>query len=326
MQLRDSEVPTDARGQELLPLKFGLTAQPLTKGLRNCRVRCPYYFRFLYLNLSRGTSRNWSVLAFRFASLPSPPIPATAQTQTLAANALEKMKQIEAILTFLILTTGIAFGQEYSIADFVMTKPPKVNSKEWSELNYSRNEFKVSVINGAIKIYKADQDKDAILDIEGGQLIGTDHGEWGGKIEFIPEGGSDRKLIKEGNVKFVFKLNEIYFIEGLAHLSTNKGAMYRLENQGGAFVPIKVIEFEDAPEAMAISGNNLFIASHKSFFLIKDLKKETIFKDEFWTSLYPNSVAAIDDKNIYIGHRGGFTKLDILKKEIVFFRFSKKGG
>ena len=38
----------------------------------------------VYLNLSRGTSRNWSVLAFRFASLPSPPMPATAQALTLA--------------------------------------------------------------------------------------------------------------------------------------------------------------------------------------------------------------------------------------------------
>lgn len=53
--------------------------------LHNGRVRCPHNFRFLYLNLSRGTSRNWSVLAFRFASLPRPPSPATAQALTLTA-------------------------------------------------------------------------------------------------------------------------------------------------------------------------------------------------------------------------------------------------
>jgi hypothetical protein len=34
-------------------------------------------FWFQYLHLSSGTGRNWSVLAFRFASLPSPPIPGT---------------------------------------------------------------------------------------------------------------------------------------------------------------------------------------------------------------------------------------------------------
>jgi hypothetical protein len=42
-------------------------------------------FQFHYLHLARGTGRNWSVLAFRFASLPSPPIPATEQALTLWA-------------------------------------------------------------------------------------------------------------------------------------------------------------------------------------------------------------------------------------------------
>ena len=37
--------------------------------------------------LCRGTGRNWSALAFRFAPLLSPPMPATAQTQTLVAMA-----------------------------------------------------------------------------------------------------------------------------------------------------------------------------------------------------------------------------------------------
>ena len=60
----------------------------------NGRVRCPHYFRFLYLNLSRGTERNWSVLAFRFASLPSPPIPATAQALTLPASQKSLRRQL----------------------------------------------------------------------------------------------------------------------------------------------------------------------------------------------------------------------------------------
>jgi hypothetical protein len=37
--------------------------------------------------LCRGTGYNWSALAFRVAPLLRPPMPATAQTQTLAASA-----------------------------------------------------------------------------------------------------------------------------------------------------------------------------------------------------------------------------------------------
>jgi hypothetical protein len=38
---------------------------------------------FSLFKLCRGTSRNWSALAFRFATLLRPPKPATAQTPTL---------------------------------------------------------------------------------------------------------------------------------------------------------------------------------------------------------------------------------------------------
>ena len=42
-------------------------------------------FSFSLFTLCRGTGRNWSVLAFRFASLPSPPKPRPSQAPTLGA-------------------------------------------------------------------------------------------------------------------------------------------------------------------------------------------------------------------------------------------------
>ena len=40
--------------------------------------------------LCRGTGRNWSGLTFRFAPLLSPPMPATAESQTLATIGLAR--------------------------------------------------------------------------------------------------------------------------------------------------------------------------------------------------------------------------------------------
>ena len=48
-------------------------------------------FRFHYIHLSSGTGRSWSALAFRFAPLLSPPMPATAETQTLWARRSEQI-------------------------------------------------------------------------------------------------------------------------------------------------------------------------------------------------------------------------------------------
>jgi hypothetical protein len=45
---------------------------------------------FSLFKLCRGTGRNWSVLAFRFAALPSPPIPRPPQTPTLAVIGLAR--------------------------------------------------------------------------------------------------------------------------------------------------------------------------------------------------------------------------------------------
>ena len=47
---------------------------------------------FSLFTLCRGTERNWSALAFRFAPLLRPPKPATAETQTLAVIFTDKLE------------------------------------------------------------------------------------------------------------------------------------------------------------------------------------------------------------------------------------------
>ena len=49
-------------------------------------VRCPHYYRYLYLYAvcNGGHVFNWSGLTFRCAPFSSPPIPATANSQTLS--------------------------------------------------------------------------------------------------------------------------------------------------------------------------------------------------------------------------------------------------
>jgi len=71
---------------------------------------------FSLLILCRGTSRNWSVLAFRFATLPSPPIPGYV-TYTNVGGHYFFMK----ILPIVILLTTVQFasGQSQNQRDLV---------------------------------------------------------------------------------------------------------------------------------------------------------------------------------------------------------------
>ena len=75
------------------------------------------------------------------------------------------------------------------------------------------------------------------------------------------------------------------------------------------------MEFDDAPEAFTIYGNKLLIATHRNFYVVENFKKELIFENTFWSSLYPNSIAVVDNENIYMGIRSGLVKLDLTNKK-----------
>jgi hypothetical protein len=208
---------------------------------------------------------------------------------------------------------------------FVKTEPPKSGTDEWRKLNYSNNEFGVKIENDTLKIEKVNKINNSQLKISNGILKGINRGEWGGKLSFIPSDTSKNEIeIKKGNIKFIFEFkNKIYFIEGLAHLSYSGGAIFELINTNGTFTYNKIVEFDDAPEAFTIFNNKLLIATHRNFYIIKDFKKELVFKDTFWSSLYPNSIAVVDEKNVYLGIRGGIVKLDLINKKIEFYKNTK---
>ncbi len=228
------------------------------------------------------------------------------------------------VFVFAVLT---ACGQKKIIipANFIETPKPRTLGLEWQALNQSENEFKVENIEWNLKVSEDTGTTNTMLDISGGTLVGINKGEFGGLLKFVPdEKLQEDILIKKGNIKFIFKFKDrIYFIEGLAHMGYRGGALFRLEIQNNGFTWSKLIDFNDAPEAFTIYQNNFLIAAHQSFYIVEDLKKKLIVNNAFWRSLYPNSIAAFNDHNIFIGIRGGIIKLDLTTKAVRFFRYSK---
>ncbi|MBK0380366.1 hypothetical protein [Mucilaginibacter segetis] len=228
-------------------------------------------------------------------------------------------KLVLVIISFLFVLPG--YTQQYKFDDFVETNPPKYLSKEWSELNFSKS-FKVSIVEGVLKIN--DDDKlhgRVLLNIEGGELIGLNHGEWGGALLYKGKAGTI-DTIKKGNIVGILNFqNQIYFIEGLAHGSFNSGALYKLIKKRNKFIYDKVLNLEDAPQVSLVLKDKLLIASFSNFYVFKNGKIETVFKKMFWDSLYPNSIAVLNNET-YIGIRGGFVKLNIPDKTIKFYRYN----
>lgn len=231
------------------------------------------------------------------------------------------------LLTIFVLFSLTSCGQTSKIIpkNFVETVPPKAGSKEWYTLNYSQNEFGVKIVEGKLEIEKVDEINKCEFNLPNGKLVGINRGEWGGKLTFIPADTNKKTVeIKNGNIKFIFTFKEkIYFIEGLAHMGYNGGAIFELNTTNYKFSYTKILDFDDAPEAFTIYQDKLLIATHQNFYEVKDFKKELVFKDTFWSSLYPNSIAVIDNKNVFLGIRSGIVKLDLTDKTLKFYKNDK---
>ncbi|MFH6937026.1 hypothetical protein [Flavobacterium sp. FlaQc-30] len=191
---------------------------------------------------------------------------------------------------------------------------PKKNSDEIRKLNYSKNEYKVKYENNKLEVENYTPNRNTELKINNGILKGYNHGEWGGQLLFRSNDNKETE-IKTGNILFIFNYkNKIFFIEGISHLSINEGFLYELEIEGNKFSYKKVLDFEDCPEAYAIFDDKIYIASYQNFYKIENLKIKTIFNNDFWGGLYPNSIALKNEEKVFIGIRGGIIELNLKAK------------
>lgn len=66
------------------------------------------------------------------------------------------------------------------------------------------------------------------LRTKGGWLAGSDRGEWGGELVYIPDNAKAFKILDE-NIENIYQFGGQYIvITGLAHLMTNEGLVYKL--------------------------------------------------------------------------------------------------
>lgn len=232
------------------------------------------------------------------------------------------------ILAFLQVITLAAFGQnEIKIPpDFVETIPTNDFSEKWRILNSSENEFVVKIINGKLEVEQFHGVADCELKIPGGTLIGINRGEFGGELDFKPDNNSKDtlKIVPGARVNFLFNFrNKIYFMAGLCHMGFSNGALYQLEQTKDGFNYNKLVDFGDCPEAFSIDRDRFLVVTDKNFFIINGLKKEIVLSKAFWTGLYPNSIAVVDENNVFIGMRGGIAKLNLETKVLKFYESIK---
>ncbi|GHU43406.1 hypothetical protein AGMMS50289_09750 [Betaproteobacteria bacterium] len=202
--------------------------------------------------------------------------------------------------------------------------------------------FSVQVVDNKLEVTKGRCN----LKIENGILIGTDNGEWGGELLFRPADTTKKPIkIKDGNTQFIFTHeNKIYFIQGLNHMTSVYGALFELEATGDRFTYHEVTNFTDEhPILYTTYQDKIFVVtkgyieieatkeSEYAFnetlklYQIHNAKKQHLYEfgielSKKYFKFAPNSIAVVDDDNIFLGERGGIVKLDIANKTVKFYR------
>ncbi|WP_343589352.1 hypothetical protein [Flavobacterium sp.] len=224
-------------------------------------------------------------------------------------------------LSFFILKS---FGQNRIDVPkaFEKTIPPKAWSVDWDKLHSSENEFQVFITDEKLEVLKYKESKICEIKTLDGKFVGINLVEWGGKLLFVPSESEKKSFtVKDGDIKFIFSYKDkIYFIEGISAMHNSPGALYELDTSGSTISYKKILDFDDVPQAFTIYQDKIFVVGHKNFYIINDLKKEMIFENTFWRSLDPNSIAVFNNKNVFVGMRGGIAKLDLTKKVLTFYK------
>lgn len=259
---------------------------------------------------------------------------------------------------FLLLLFSKSFGQSLTQENFVEIDPPIPGTPEWYKLNSKYEKpIKVFIDNDTLKIGLTKETYgDTKYQLSNGLLLSKNGGEFGGGLFYKPFDKKIKRIfingelnreqvmptnidlfsppIKDtknefgyfrlsgGNINSFFKFKDtVYFTNGLAHMGINVGTLTKLiDLEKNKFILSKALDLEGAPMAETIVNDTIIFITFDGLLVVKELKKVINLKKQFWASLYPNSVAYLDDKNLYIGMRGCYAKIDLTNNTIKCFK------
>lgn len=212
-----------------------------------------------------------------------------------------------------MIAQGDPLSDRMEELEFVESKPPEPGTKEWMKSNHG-DAFIVEIKGGLdVRPPKKGELNSSQIVFDAGEVkyIGIDKGEFGGGlyIDSVKEG---KKPFFDGNIDALVPIgDDLYIIEGLAHMGFNGGSVHAIRNFKKPSKPERITLLPSAPEAILIDEvyankqKGIVIVGHDSFMiLIPDNELLILYHDTFWGSLYPSSIVKYQDHYV-VGIRGG---------------------
>jgi hypothetical protein len=245
-------------------------------------------------------------------------------------------------------------GQTFTLDKFIEIPYPKSVARNDS-IRSIANDFSVTIVQGKLQVSNYRYVKFKYEDIfPTGKLIPVGFGELGGAIYYRPNDATQKTFNIDGRLDSVRDVPFNKFELGLfaADPGKYKGSvkilsdvvssvfkykdslymvgrsMYSVDLKKNTFTTKRVLSFKDEggfPDnilAAAPLGKEMLVATSYDFYIVdSSWKKKLIFDRLGWRGLYLNSIAVLDEHHIYLGMRGGFAKIDLTTKQIVYYKY-----
>ena len=232
---------------------------------------------------------------------------------------MDKMRK--SLIIFLFFSCTI-YGQNMQIwpeikglTEFTINS---MGSKEWYGLNYSFDRHYYIDEFGNISIKKEEEIYQYLFEYGNGTFIGTNNGEWGGKLVFKNK-TQEYTILTENICGIINYNNGIYILTGLSHLGISEGKIIKLEIINGRWECTFFIEFNSSPEIYKIYDDKLFIVTFNGLIVFDGNNIQQLLTEQFWSSLYPKTMY-VNDEIIAIGLRGCIAIINRKNNSVKYYK------
>lgn len=189
---------------------------------------------------------------------------------------------------------------------------PPATPDAWLCANYSRDEWHVSLTPAGDHAFirpAARNDIGAtILGVPGGELVGQNHGEFGGNLVFRDSSsGKKIQLLQDNPVELLRQDDYVIMVAGLAHLSIRRGHLVAIRlNPDYTASTDEILNLGNAPSAVTRVGpDSLLIATPAGVLAVSIRERATkpLYSNANWYMVEPNSIVRSSAGVIYVGMR-----------------------
>lgn len=202
-----------------------------------------------------------------------------------------------------MLAAAVAVGADGAPPQgWIAVDPPKTEAELYCA-NLSRDYWKVEAAGAGVRLVQAARSRRTTTvgaAFRDGALVGHNHGEFGGSIEWWPrDGGARFELLHVNPVVWTQFRGEAVVAEGLIHLGTNRGAVLRFERRDGRRWRIhRLAELDAAPLAALRESDSEWLLLLFDGLVRVDLasgRVQRLHRNPDWTYLAPDTIRPLGD-------------------------------